>query len=252
MGADELTATLCQASMTSVSMKRLTTVLGVAIALARAENITTREALLLLAKCAIGGSLPGRLFHAGSANDEGPAEIGQPVALAIWARIQKETRRRRFDVNPLPPMASTWMLHSDDLASFATSGAVSPAFGDKLLSPVPNENDQFAQAKQRIPAGPQTSTQLRTATLVHSTIDGRRNLLRTRIEQAQALAGGSFKAAEVWPHLERMASMKPAPAPLEGSNSGGIQYRDGTVKTFTIKALGDRLRRASKKLGKAR
>ena len=41
MGADELTATLCQASMTSVSMKRLTTVLGVAIALARAENITT-------------------------------------------------------------------------------------------------------------------------------------------------------------------------------------------------------------------
>ena len=139
--------------MTSVSMKRLTTVMGVAIALARAENITTREALLLLAKCAIGGSLPGRLFHAGNSNDEGAAEIGQPEALAVWARIQKETRRRRFDVNPLPPMASTWMLHSDDLASFATSGAVSPAFGDKLLSPIPNENDQFAQAKQRIPAG---------------------------------------------------------------------------------------------------
>ena len=128
MGADELTATLCQASMTSVSMKRLTTVLGVAIALARAENITTREALLLLAKCAIGGSLPGRLFHAGSANDEGPAEIGQPVALAIWARIQKETRRRRFDVNPLPPMASSWMLHSDDVAELATTGAVPALF----------------------------------------------------------------------------------------------------------------------------
>ena len=118
--------------MTSVSMKRLTTVMGVAIALARAENITTREALLLLAKCAIGGSLPGRLFHAGNSNDEGAAEIGQPEALAVWARIQKETRRRRFDVNPLPPMASTWMLHSDDLAELATTGAVSALFQEYL------------------------------------------------------------------------------------------------------------------------
>ena len=114
--------------MTSVSRRRLTTVLGVAIALARAENITTREALLLLAECAIGGQLPARLFHAGSKNDEGPIEIGQPEALAVWAQIQKETRRRSLDRDPIPPMASTWMLHSDDVAELATTSAVPALF----------------------------------------------------------------------------------------------------------------------------
>ena len=238
--------------MTSVSRRRLTTVRGVAIALARAENIATREALLLLASCAIGGQLPARLFHAESKNDEGPIEIGQPEALAVWAQIQKETRRRSLDRDPIPPMASTWMLHSDDVAAFATSGAVSPAFGDKLQSPAPNENDKFAQAERDIPAGLQTISQLCTSGAVHSTVRGRTYLLNSLIAQAQALAGGSFKTAEVWPHLERMASEKPPPAPLLGSNSGGIQYLDGKVKTFERKSLGERLKRAEKKHSKAR
>lgn len=238
--------------MTSVSMRRLTTVLAVAIGLARAEKITTREALLLLARFAIEGALPARLFHAGSANDEGALEIGQPEALAVWAQIQKETRRRNFDRDPIPPMASTWMLHSDDVAAFATSGAVSPAFGDKLLSPAPNENDKFAQAERDIPAGLQTISQLCAKGAVHSTADGRTNVLRDVIDRARELAGGSFETAIVWVHLERMARETPPPAPLLSSNTGGIHYLDGTIKVFTKKSLGERLKRAEKKHSKAR
>ena len=144
------------------------------------------------------------------------------------------------------------MLHSDDVAELATSGAVSPAFSDKLLSPAPNENDKFAQAERDIPAGQQTISQLCTIGAVHSTVRGRTYLLNSLIAQAQALAGGSFKTAEVWPHLERMASEKSPPAPLLGSNSGGIQYLDGKVKTFERKSLGERLKRAEKKHSKAR
>ena len=65
-----------------VSMKRLRTVAGVAVAIARAQDITTREALLLLAVQAQSGALPLRLFHAGSsAADVGPIEIGGDEAM---------------------------------------------------------------------------------------------------------------------------------------------------------------------------
>ena len=49
---------------------------------------------------------------------------------------------------------------------------------------------------------------------------------------------------ELMAQLERLAHERHAP--LEGSNSGGIHYRDdGRVKVFTKGALRDRLRRAA-------
>lgn len=78
---------------------------------------------------------------------------------------------------------------------------------------------------------------------VHLLDKGRSDVLWPIIEKAMHIAN-SNKTAAVWAQLERFAALPDKPAPLQGVNSGGIQYRNGLkIPTFTIKALGDRLRR---------
>ena len=82
--------------------------------------------------------------------------------------------------------------------------------------------------------------------MVHRTRSGRTDLIRPVIERAIELAGGSLETAVVMAHLERLANFE-RPPPLEGSDAGGINYlADGKLKTLTLGALGDRLRRAAK------
>ena len=108
--------------------------------------------------------------------------------------------------------------------------------------PAVEECSAAAPLTQREPA-PEVVPSAKVST-VHSTRGGRTDLLRPLIELAISLAGGSMKAAVVWPQLERLAVGATPPAPLEGSDSRGIQYRaDGKLKTFTKKQLGDRLLR---------
>lgn len=118
--------------MTVISMKRLATVAGVAGAVAGVKNITAREALTCLAEWADNGALPLRLFHVGGAADEGPVAIEGKEVARIWEGLRQNARRRRFDRNPIPPAASTWMLHVDDLKELVESQNISAELFDEL------------------------------------------------------------------------------------------------------------------------
>lgn len=83
---------------------------------------------------------------------------------------------------------------------------------------------------------------------VRLTREKRANVLTHVIACAMDEAGTNSDAARIWIALERLANQEKPPAPLIGVNSGGVQYSDGgKKKTFTRKALGDRLRRARKR-----
>lgn len=110
-----------------------------------------------------------------------------------------------------------------------TRGATAPAYGSGVSSVAPQP-----AGPQHVPAQPQT----------HRTKGGRDDLLWPVIERAQEMAGGSVRPAEVWVQLQQFAIAKVPP--LEGVNSGGIQYRYGKLETFTFAALRDRLRRRAK------
>lgn len=79
----------------------------------------------------------------------------------------------------------------------------------------------------------------------HSTDDRRQDLLTPLIRMAEELAGQGGSSAQVWAQLEHMARGSTPPAPLSAVTSGGVVYFDGPrKKTFTLRALRDRLRRA--------
>ncbi len=79
----------------------------------------------------------------------------------------------------------------------------------------------------------------------HSTDDRRQDLLTPLIRRAEELAGQGASPVQIWAQLEQMARGATPPAPLAAVTSGGVVYFDGPKKkTFTLRALRDRLRRA--------
>lgn len=79
----------------------------------------------------------------------------------------------------------------------------------------------------------------------HSTDDRRQDLLTPLIRRAGELAGEGAGTPQVWAQLEQMARGPNPPPPLCGITSGGVLYFDGpNKKSFTLRALRDRLRRA--------
>lgn len=93
----------------------------------------------------------------------------------------------------------------------------------------------------------------RTAHAVHTAHGERSNILDDVIAIAVQRAGANAANAKVWAELESMARGDDRPTPLAGVNSGGVQYHDGgQIRTFTLAALRDRLRRAKKKRDNAR
>lgn len=134
------------------------------------------------------------------------------------------------------PMSTAW-LASEPLAKENTRSTNSGAGqADDESRPIvtlhpPSEHRQEPTAVERF--------------VRHSTDDRRQDILTPMIRKAEELAGPGASAAQVWAQLQQMARSTPPPAPLSKVTSGGVVYFDGPrERTFTVRALRDRLRRA--------
>lgn len=228
-----------------VSMRRLITIGGVAQALARAENITTREALQRLASYAQKDALPGRLFHPGAGATEGPVRVSGSEALARWKQIGDAVTRQRPNRDPIPRNVSSWMIHVEDLQVLADSRVVDPLHRDALAALV---EQRARPAKPKTPEGEVPGVRVvrragrAETTPMRPVIE--EAILRTGMVHSPQSHGSLIGLA--WVKMEAMAA-DPDPkrlAPLVGLSSGGIRYRDGgQTKTYTRKAFAEFLRR---------
>ena len=108
--------------------------------------------------------------------------------------------------------------------------------------------------KPELSNAPDTPSAKAATVLVHRLKNRRGDLLTPVLDRALGLAGGlDAPPSAVWAQLERLAASESPPAPLEGLTQGGVVYRDGSQKkTFTSRALGDRLRRLRQRRDKPR
>lgn len=117
-----------------VSERHLLQVASIANAVARTEAWLPWEALVWLAQCVDDALLRASLHTRPTSAVEDVTSAGEIESKNVWQSLAARAKRNKVNRDPMPPAASTWYVHADDLAAFADGPGLSVDLRDALMT----------------------------------------------------------------------------------------------------------------------